>query len=61
MKLGKQIPQIRQQESPILQLSSGLSFKAMVVIIHAHLDNIAKPGTSGQTVKICFNKITFQG
>lgn len=50
-KLSKEIPKLKQPESPVLNLNSDLSFKAMVIIIHAHLANIATPGTFGATVK----------
>lgn len=50
-KLGKQIPQLKQPESPVLHLNNDMSFKALVIIIHAHLANIARPGTFGSSVK----------
>ena len=50
-KLSQQIPALKQPESPTLHLHSDMSFKAMVIIIHAHLANIANPGTFGATVK----------
>lgn len=55
-KLSKEIPKLRQPETPVLSLNSDMSFKATVIIIHAHLANIATPGTFGSTVKELLRK-----
>ena len=50
-KLGKELPKLREPEKPNLNLNTDLSFKAMIILIHAHLANIARPGSFGKTVK----------
>ena len=50
-KLSRELPKIAAPEQPILSLHSDTSFKAMVILIHAHLANIAHPGSFGATVK----------
>ena len=55
-KLSKEIPKITVPEQPILNLNNDMSFKAMVILIHAHLSNIANPGCFGATVKELLRK-----
>ena len=50
-KLSRDLPKLKVPEQPVLALNSDMSFKAMVILIHAHLANIANPGCFGTTVK----------
>lgn len=50
-KVEKQLSLLKQPETPKLQLNPDMSFKAMVIIILAHLANIARPGTFGAIIK----------
>ena len=55
-KLTKDLPKLTVPEQPTLNLSSDMSFKAMVILIHAHLANLAQPGSYGATVKSLLKK-----
>ena len=55
-KLSKDLPKLTVPEQPTLNLQSDMSFKAMVILIHAHLANIAQPGSFGTTVKNLLKK-----
>ena len=55
-KLSKDLPKLTVPEAPILNLNNDLSFKAMLILIHAHLSNIAIPGSFGATVKKLLKK-----
>ena len=55
-KLGRELPKLAAPERPVLNLTSEMSFKAMFILIHAHLANIAVPGSFGATVKKLLRK-----
>lgn len=46
-QLSQALPKLQKPESPVLNLTTDVSFKVLTIIIHAHLMNIAQPGTFG--------------
>lgn len=58
-KLQQEIPKVMQKQSPertVLNLSSQISVTLLAIIIEAHLENLAHPGSFGRTVKLLMSK-----
>lgn len=58
-KLQQQLPKVVKQQAPektVLNLSSRISVTLLGIIIEAHLENLALPGTFGRTVKRLMRK-----